>query len=1027
MTEDCVTKGYARKLTKEEAATVSQTTWFLPHHAVSNPNKPGKVRVVFDAAARFSSTSLNEQLMQGPNLTNDLSGVLIRFREEEIAFSADIEGVFYQTRVSPSDTDSLRFLWWPKGIDEPPEEYKMLVHIFGAKSSPCCANKALSMTAQDNEENYPPEVIRTVRRNFCVDDVLKSVPNIDQAVPLASDLMKLLREGGFRLTKFASNSRELLASIPPASRANPKLDLDLDQLPLERALGVYWDAQTDTFKFKALQAYKPSTKRGVLSVVSSLFDPLGFLSPFVFTAKILLQELWRQKLSWDQEIPEPYSSLWQKWLQELPCVTTIEIPRCYKAQCPSAQATVQLHNFSDASRHGYAAVSYLRFIDEQGVIHCSFVMGKTRNAPIKEWTIPRLELQATVLAVRLSNSILKELDLRVNEIFFWSDSMTSLQYIKNQTKRFQTFVANRVAEIHESTTPEQWHHVPGTMNPADEGSRGVAIKHFQPGCRWWSGPSFLWQPVQQWPNARVEDIRSDDKEIRKPATIMFTTETSQVDLLLKRYSSWPRLLRVMSWVLRFVKALKKEKPECIVGGTLTLVQLQRASEVITRLVQRQHFREEYMALKEGRQVKCSSSLATLSPILTDGIIRVGGRIHRAPITFEAAHPVILPKSSPVSVLIVRYYHHVLGHAGREHVLSVLRQRYWILRGRALVRQILSKCISCRKRNTPALQQAMADLPKERLVPYHPPFTFTGLDFFGPFYVKRARSVIKVYGCIFVCFNSRAVHIEDVSSLETDTFILALRRFISVRGCPKEIWSDNGTNFTGAERELRRSVRELNEEQIRRELHSYDAEWFKYVLPRWRFQPPTASHMSGVWERLIRSVRKAMNAVLSKPGAAIPLETLRTVFAEVTSILNSRPISPASDDPSDMEPLTPNHLLLQRRNLAIPPGVFAKEELYSRKQWRHAQFLANCFWSRWVLEYVSTLQQRHKWLLNKRNLAVNDLVLVVDKTVPRSRWLLGRVMKVFPGEDSRVRTAEVKTKDSSLTRPVTKLCLLEEAA
>lgn len=248
------------------------------------------------------------------------------------------------------------------------------------------------------------------------------------------------------------------------------MDLDLDQLPLERALGVYWDAQSDTFKFKALQAYKPSTKRGVPSVVSSLFDPLAFLSPFVFTAKILLQELWRQKLSWDQEIPELYSSLWQKWLQELPYVTTIEIPRCYKTQCLSAEATVQLHNFSDASRHGYAAVSYLRFVDEQGVIHCSFVMGRTRNVPIKEWTILRLELQATVLAVRLSNSILKELDLQVDGTFFWSNSMTSLQYIKNQIRRFQTFVANRVAEIHESTTPEQWHHVPARMNPTDEGS-----------------------------------------------------------------------------------------------------------------------------------------------------------------------------------------------------------------------------------------------------------------------------------------------------------------------------------------------------------------------------------------------------------------------------------------------------------------------------------------------------------------------------------------------------------------------------
>ena len=186
---------------------------------------------------------------------------------------------------------------------------------------------------------------------------------------------------------------------------------------------MYWNAQSDTFKFKALQAYKSSTNRGVLFIVSSLFDPLGFLSPFVFTAKILLQELWRQKFSWDQEIPEPYSSLWQKWFQEVQRVNTIEIPRCYKTQCLGAQATVQLHNFSDASRHGYAAVSYLRFVDEQGVIHCSFVMGTTRNAPIKEWTIPPLELQAAVLAVRLSNSILKELDLQVDETFFFSDSM----------------------------------------------------------------------------------------------------------------------------------------------------------------------------------------------------------------------------------------------------------------------------------------------------------------------------------------------------------------------------------------------------------------------------------------------------------------------------------------------------------------------------------------------------------------------------------------------------------------------------
>ena len=293
-------------------------------------------------------------------------------------------------------------------------------------------------------------------------------------------------------------------------------------------------------------------------------------------------------------------------------------------------------------------------------------------------------------------------------------------------------------------------------------------------------------------------------------------------------------------------------------------------------------------------------------------------------------------------------------------------------------------------------------------------------------MKRARSSVKVYGCIFVCFNSRAVHIEDASSLKTDTFIQASRRFLSVRGCPKEIWSDNGTNVTGAEKELRRSVQDLNEERIKRELYFHEVKWYQCALPKWRFQPPAASHISGVWERLIRSVRRVMNAILGNQSSLVGLETLRTIFAEVVSILNSRPICPASDDPNDLDPLTPNHFLLQRQNLLVPPGVFSSQELFSRKQWRHAQFLTNCFWSRWIREYVLTLQRRHKWLLNRRNLAVNDLVLVVDNTAPRCRWLLGRVMKVFPGEDARVRSAEVKTKHSKLIRPITKLCLLEEA-
>ncbi|XP_031575495.1 uncharacterized protein LOC116309086, partial [Actinia tenebrosa] len=343
-------KGHARKLTKDEVETVSDKTWFLPHHPVSNPNKPGKTRVVFDAAARFGGTSLNDQLLQGPSIINDLTGVLIRFRQERVAFTADIESMFYQTRVIESDTDALRFLWWSDSLEDSPDEYKMLEHIFGAKSLPCCANRALRMNAEDNASDFDPEVIQSVYRNFYVDDLLKSAPTTEEATRFATDLVKLLKVGGFRFTKFTSNCREVLTSIPPEDRANPTLNLDLDKLPMERALGVTWDAESDTFRFKVIPTNKSPTKRGVLSVVSSLFDPLGFLAPLTLSVKILLQDLWRAGVSWDQEIPEPYLSIWREWSRGIPHVVHVQIPRCFQSPELSVIVNIQLHTFSDASR-----------------------------------------------------------------------------------------------------------------------------------------------------------------------------------------------------------------------------------------------------------------------------------------------------------------------------------------------------------------------------------------------------------------------------------------------------------------------------------------------------------------------------------------------------------------------------------------------------------------------------------------------------------------------------------------------------
>ena len=1023
--DDYVTKGYARQLNEEEASKRSKITWYLPHHPVLNVNKPNKVRVVFDAAAKFDGTSLNDRLYHGPDLTNNLVGVLIRFREEETAFTADVEAMFRQVKVLPEDADALRFLWWDASSNLPPKEYQMLVHIFGATSSPCCANKALRQTADDNKGRYSPEVIKTVHRNFYVDDVLKSAPTTKKAIWLVDQLTRLLSEGGFHLTKFTSNSRQVLKALPQEERANPSINLDLSQLPISRALGLHWDAASDTLQFKVVPSNKPPTKRGILSTVSSLFDPLGFLGPFLLPVKVILQELWRMDVQWDDPIPEPLLTQWNGWVESLPLVANIKIPRCFKSFSSTRVITdVQMHYFSDASNKGYAAVGYLRLVDDTGKVHCAFVMGKTRNSPLKQWSIPRLELQSAVVATRLHLLIRDELDIPLQGVTFWTDSLTTLQYITNEKRRFKPFVANRVNEIHEASTPQQWRHVPTSLNPADDGSRGMKLHDLDPNCRWLSGPSFLLKPKEHWPVRRIGNIPDDDSEVQVERTVMVIDRGSSLDLLLRRYSSWPRLLTLVAWLLRFVNHVQNKGTSTERGG-ISLSEIRCSSKKIVQLVQRQAFAEEIDSLVEGRPVKCQSKLATLLPVLVEGTVRVGGRIRHAPIAFEAAHPMILPKDHPVSTLIVRYYHEILGHAGREHVLSFIRQHFWIIQARSLVRHVLRRCIDCRKRNEVPMTQLMADLPKERLTPYDRPFTYTGVDFFGPFYVKRGRSSEKVYGCFFTCLTSRAVHIEDVSSLESDAFIQALRRFISNCGCPKEIWSDNGTNFVGADKEIRNSIRQWNQDDLNKQLIKDGINCSLCPMFQWKFQPPAASHMNGVWERLIRSVRKTMKAILGNPDALVGLETLRTVFAEVVTILNSRPLTPSSDDPGDPEPLTPNHLLLQQENLALPPGLFVREDLYRRKQWRRAQFLADCFWKRWLREYVPALQQRQKWVREKGNLKVNDLVMLVDENSPRGRWLLGRVMKIFPGHDQRVRVGEVKTKNSTLVRPISKLVLLEE--
>ena len=412
----------------------------------------------------------------------------------------------------------------------------------------------------------------------------------------------------------------------------------------------------------------------------------------------------------------------------------------------------------------------------------------------------------------------------------------------------------------------------------------------------------------------------------------------------------------------------------------------------------------------------SSAIVKLEPFMnSSGILCIGGRLQHAPLSDQSKHQIILPRKHHVSKLIVRQYHEVHGHCGREYIFSQIRQKFWILGARRLIKQIIRDCVHCRRRTGPLGYQRMSDLPVDRVTPGKAPFSHVGVDCFGPFLVKRGRSEIKRYGCLFTCCTLRAIHIEKLDTMETETFINAFKRFECRRGRPELVRSDNGTNFVGGDREIRQAIRLWNQDMIAEHMRQREIEWL--------FNPPSASHMGGFWERQIRTVRKVLNSL--QDMRLTDDESLETLFCEVEAIVNNRPITVVSCDSADPEPLTPNHLLLLRTGVQLPLGIFDIAETY-RKRWKHVQHLADVFWKRWIVEYLPSLQLRQKWIKPSRNFAVDDIVLIRDENTFRGNWPLGRICKVFPGKDGLVRSVEVKTKSTVLTRPIHKLCLLESA-
>lgn len=984
--------------------------------------------MVFDSSAKFHDVSLNDVLLKGPDLSNSLLGILMRFREEAVAVTMDVEQMFYNFKVTPEHRDFLRFYWHEDNdLNCPLTEYRMTVHVFGNSPSPSVATYGLRKSVESSSE----DVKELINNNFYVDDGLLSCNSEEEAISLVLRTKDALNEGGkLRLHKFASNSRTLLDSFPSEDLAKNLKDLDLGtaSLPLQRSLGLLWDTNSDVFLFKVSEEQKPFTKRGALSIINSIYDPIGFAQPVIIKGKILLRNMISSssKLDWDDPLPDSLYKEWKSWVQSLPELEEFQIPRQYSSRSFKGAQKREVHIYADASKEAIAAVAFLKLYgSDSDSCTTSFLMGKAKVAPSSGHTVPRLELCAAVLAVQLADVIHEQLKIDREDFSYYSDSQVVLGYITNENRRFYIYVGNRVSRIRMSSQPSQWKYIASELNPADVATRSVKACQLAD-SKWIKGPDPLIDStsnLDQYPLIEPET----DKELQ-PEVKCCKTEESQdkkpmhAGVNVTRFSDWRKLVRGVAYLKNFIRKYKGVNTTKNVDTNI----ISETEHFIIQMVQKEAFGPEIQAIKEGRSLK-KSSILSLTPVLgPDGLLRVGGRLKDKDfIDNLAKHPMIIPKNHHLAKLLIHHFHRKVSHQGRHLTDGAVRAAgFWIVGSKLMISSEINKCVICRKLRGKLGWQQMACLPEDRVTPC-PPFSYVGVDTFGPWAIvhRRTRGSSanqKRWALLFTCMVTRAIHIEVIEELSSAAFINALRRFIAIRGPVVQFRSDRGTNFIGATQDLSINAEFVEKGPVGTFLSNSGTSWI--------FNPPHASHMGGAWERLIGVSRRILDSMLLQNRVELTHDVLVTFMAEVSAIVNNRPLLPVSSDPESPSLLTPSILLTMKTSADIGPfPEFGPKDI--RAHWKRVQILAEEFWKRWRNEYLHTLQVRQKWKEDRPNLKTGDVILMKDSGSARNDWPMGIVKRTFPSDDGRVRKVEIcVVKDgvrSTYVRPISELVTLLE--
>ncbi|XP_053663516.1 uncharacterized protein LOC128712653 [Anopheles marshallii] len=623
-------KGYIRRMSEEEIDVRRERDWYLPIFPVYNPNKPGKLRMVFDAAAQVHGISLNMFLLTGPDQLVGLVQVLYKFRENRIAVTGDIREMFFQVRMNHADQRS-QMVFWDDGSKQngEPSVYAVTVMTFGAACSPASAHFVKNLNAERFVDRFP-RAVECIKYEHYVDDMLASVETVDEAVTLAEDVRLVHSKGGFEIRNWLSNSKDVVHKLRWGVNHNRCVDMSSNQ-GTEKVLGMWWNTDDDMLTFRInprmdeelLAGGRLPTRREVLSTLMMIYDPLGLIGHFLMFLKILLQDLWRTGIHWDKKVEGEAAKKWLRWTGLLPELEKLMIRRCYRSITSSP--CVQLHVFTDASQSGMAAVAYLRF-EESGVVECALVGSKTRVAPLKLLSIPRLELQAAVIGARFADHIAKAHRLRIDKRVFWTDSRNVVSWIKSDHRRYSPFVAFRVSELSEITDANEWRWLSTKVNVADDGTKWQGDPDLTSSSRWFRGPEFLWEVEENWP-INKNDPGESSEELRK-SLLHHAIVRNVVDFA--RFSRWKKLLRTVGFVHRYVGNLRRRaRREKNAAGPLTQEELLAAEHTLYIWAQLDGFAADIKRMKSGAKekhpwknlLKRDSVLYKLSPEIDERAIR----------------------------------------------------------------------------------------------------------------------------------------------------------------------------------------------------------------------------------------------------------------------------------------------------------------------------------------------------------------------------------------------------------------------